>query len=340
MKIRTLVTGVGGGVGQGIIKSLKLIESVDIEIIAADIDPKATGLYLADTAILVPPANDLGYVDYIINVILEEKVNFYFPGTDLELLICAKNKEYIEERTGCKVHVSPEHVIDIGNDKYKTYLFLKKHQLIFPKTFLANEYIQSDDSLEFPVIVKPRVGYRSINVHEVKNESDLHSLLKDKDDWIVQEMAGPSDEEYTCTVVKIGKNISRPFLLKRSLRSGDTYKAELVRDENIESFLSDLSERLDIYGSCNFQLRKKDGLPFLFEINPRFSGTTPLLSLLGFNPVEYFIKVNCSLDFSYLVKDKKHVLRLWSDILVDNSEIDELIDSKKINPKTPIKSII
>ena len=43
--INVLVTGAGGGVGQGVIKSLKMIEGMDIRIVAADMNELATGLY-------------------------------------------------------------------------------------------------------------------------------------------------------------------------------------------------------------------------------------------------------------------------------------------------------
>ena len=48
-----LVTGAGGGIGQGLIKSLKMIKDMDIKIIAADMSEFATGLYASDTAYLV-----------------------------------------------------------------------------------------------------------------------------------------------------------------------------------------------------------------------------------------------------------------------------------------------
>ena len=54
MKIlNILVTGAGGGVGQGIIKSLKMIKDIEIKIIAADMHELSPGLYAADLLILL-----------------------------------------------------------------------------------------------------------------------------------------------------------------------------------------------------------------------------------------------------------------------------------------------
>ena len=40
--MNVLVTGAGGGVGQGVIKSLKMIKDMDIKIVAADMGELAT----------------------------------------------------------------------------------------------------------------------------------------------------------------------------------------------------------------------------------------------------------------------------------------------------------
>ena len=45
-----LITGVGGALGQGVIKSLKMIKDMNIRTVAADISEFATGLYATDAA--------------------------------------------------------------------------------------------------------------------------------------------------------------------------------------------------------------------------------------------------------------------------------------------------
>jgi len=51
--MNVLVTGAGGGIGQGVIKSLKMIKDMDIKIVAADMSELATGLFAADAAYLI-----------------------------------------------------------------------------------------------------------------------------------------------------------------------------------------------------------------------------------------------------------------------------------------------
>ena len=69
------------------------------------------------------------------------------------------------------------------------------------------------------------------------------------------------------TIVKIKDKISEVLILRRYLRSGDTYKAEPVKSKIISKYVKDIAKSLNIYGPCNFQLRlDNNGRPKVFEI--------------------------------------------------------------------------
>ena len=55
----------------------------------------------------------------------------------------------------------------------------------------------------------------------------------------------------------------------------------------------------------NFQLRVTERGPVVFEINPRFSGTTPIRALFGVNEVEAVVKklTGAESDSEYKEKD-------------------------------------
>ena len=52
-KLNVLVTGAGNGVGQSIIKSLK-ISKFNLNIIAADINVFSSGLYVCNKSLIIP----------------------------------------------------------------------------------------------------------------------------------------------------------------------------------------------------------------------------------------------------------------------------------------------
>ena len=326
-----LVTGAGGGVGQGVIKSLKMIKDLDIKIIAADISEFGTGLYAADVSYLVDRCDSDKYLETLSKIFKKESIDFYIPGTDVELKFCAINKKLIMDEFNVHTIISSTEVIDICDNKYKTSSFLKKHDFNYPKT----EYLEKVDikNIEYPAIVKPSVGCRSIGVYKVNNLDELSPHLEDTKDIIIQEYIGNEDTEFTCTVVKIGNEVSPVLALKRILRSGDTYRAEPVESKKIEQYVLDVASKLEIDGGCNFQLRlDKHGEPKIFEINSRFSGTTPFCAQIGFNPVEFYLKRSLGLESPVSIDYSSVVLRYWSEVVVKKSALSKLSKDCNIEP--------
>ncbi|MDP5129832.1 MAG: ATP-grasp domain-containing protein [Paraglaciecola sp.] len=335
--INILVTGAGGGVGQGIIKSLKLIEDLDIRLITADMSHLASGLYAGDYSYLVPAASDGNYFEKIAEICVKEKVHYYFPGTDVELIFCAENAEKLYEMINVKIIVSDLSVIEIADDKLKTVIFLENNNFSYPKTWLP-EAVEWD-SMHFPLIVKPRVGCRSIGVHLVQNINEAMSAIESLTNPIVQEFI--DGDEYTCTVAIYNNVISDVLCLKRDLRAGDTFRAFPVKSEIIESYVRDIAVKLNISGSCNFQLRlDRNMTPKLFEINSRFSGTTPFCSYLGFNPVEFCLKNDLGLSYTCQIDYEKIVLRHWAEIVVQKSQLDNIKANSSGNITSPIVSLM
>ena len=146
--IKVLVSGVGGDVGQGVIKCLnKSVLELEIYKISSSADD--SWLYIDENSYISPSIYD-NYVPYLIDFIKEHAIDIFFPCIDLEIPIMAKNKHSIEEKTGCIVFVGEPHKIHICNDKYMTARFLKDFDLPYPSTSLVkdNEYDL------FPLIIK------------------------------------------------------------------------------------------------------------------------------------------------------------------------------------------
>lgn len=331
-----MVTGAGGGVGQGIIKSLKLISDLKIRIIAADMSEKAAGLYAADAAYIVEKCSSDTYLNTLENIFKKENIKYYFPGTDVELLFCAQHKDFIKETYGVHTIISSLETISIADDKYKTAQFLKRHNFPSPHTIYADQVNFND--VQYPVIVKPAVGCRSIGVYVAHNEKELRQYTNDPSGIVIQELIGTDDSEYTCTIVKVNNELSPPLVLKRVLRSGDTFRAEPIKSTVIEKYVTDVASKLDIDGGCNFQLRvDKDGIPKIFEINSRYSGTTPFCSQIGFNPVEFYLKKKEEIEYSFEINYAAIVLRFWSEVVVPKAQLDTLKREHAIAPQLSVQ---
>lgn len=296
MKYNIGITGTGSLIGQAIIKSILRSDYIDdYNLIGFDYFNHTVGSFWCTNNYILPDllkSNcEEDWIKEVERVILKENLKVLFVGVDFELPLLAKYKNHIKAETGCIVVVSDENVIEIGNDKYLTYLFLKNNGLNYPETYLPNECNYSE--LNYPLIVKPRVGARSVGVYKVKSVSELTEALSKVNDPIIQELIGDDSTEYTCGIISLNGKLQKSIALNRSLKDGNTFISEYKKDypEEIYSYIDKIAEKLQVFGACNLQLRlDSKGTPKLFEINPRHSGTTYMRSLFGYNEVVFILK--------------------------------------------------
>ena len=280
--------------GQGILKSIQ-DSSREVSIIGTDYFPSAVGLYWVDKGyilpdILKPEISESQWIDALIDIINLEEVGIVLPGLDFEIPILARNKQTIEKRTGAILLVSSEDIVKIGDDKWETIKYLKNNGFNYPNSSLPDSVENFIQSNPFPLIVKPRFGHTSENVFQVKNKKELNEAIETCDKPIIQEYLEYSEKEYTCGATYIDNKILTLISLRRTLKSGNTQQAFCEKTDEIDAYIKKLTLSLKPYGPINFQLRLADRGPVVFEINTRFSGTTPIRSLFGVNEVEAVVK--------------------------------------------------
>jgi carbamoyl-phosphate synthase large subunit len=316
-----LVTGVGGGVGQSVIKSLA---GSGYRIVGADAEPLAAGLYAVDRGYRLPYASDPAYADCLLDIAKREAAALVFPGLDAELGPLARAaSRFVAE--GVTPIVSREDVVAIADDKLETARFLSRAGLAAPATFpLAADVLER---LSLPIVLKPRVGgARSRGVMVVRDRQELQAALIRiaEHPYVAQEHLDGT--ELTCSAVTLEGTVHGPIILRRTLRDGDTYKAFVVFDDRITAVVRQAATALQPFGACNFQLRLHHGEPTIFEINARCSGTTHCRTLAGFNEprmiADYLVH---GIPPQHAIRPVS-ILRYWNELVVDNESIDRLND--------------
>jgi carbamoyl-phosphate synthase large subunit len=311
------VSGVGGGVGQSILKAL---QGSEYDVIAMDGDRLATGLYATDRSYLVPQPTDSDFVEKVLDICRTEKCRLLFPGLDTELRPLAENTDRFAEH-GITVVVSSPEVVDIGDNKFRTYEILREHNISVPET--VDMSAPGAQSPEFPYILKRReASSRSKDVYLIRSESDLAELNVDPFGFVAQEYI--EGDEYTCGSVGFDGDCKGVVVMRRILRDGDTYKAFAVRDQVIEDEVRKVIAAIKPFGACNVQLRVRDGRPYVFEINARCSGTTAARALCGFNEPRMIADYLCHQREPDFHVREQTVLRYWKEMVVPNELIDEL----------------
>lgn len=336
--LNVLIIGVGGNVSQGILKALELSQ-IKCRVIGACISPLSLGLYTVDKSYIIPKANNVTFISCLINICKIEQIDAIFSGVEEVLQVLSYNKEEIYKLTGAKSIVQNPEQIKVAQDKLLTCEWLKANNCNYPK-FAASEDKESINKLinecNYPFIAKPRDGKGSNGIIIIKNQYDLNYASNLKK-YVIQEYLGKSNLEFTagCFCDSNGE-IKGTIVMKRELYKGTTYRAELgdfpeIRDEVIK-----ITKKYKPMGTCNFQLRLSDNKPVCFEINARFSGTTPVRARLGFNEVEATLK-------NYILNEEINelpyvnsgiMLRYWNEMYIDKSAYDELLQNNMLdNPK-------
>ena len=320
-KITVMVTGLtGGGLGEQILKALRLAGD-RYTVVGGDMSPEAKDLAEVEHPLTLPPASAEDYLEAVALACNGHGVRALFPGSEPELTVLGRNRKVLED-AGVLLPVNPPEVLDICLDKFRTNQWLRVHGFDFPATFL----ISGSDDLErvpdsaLPAVLKPATGGGgSNNLHLAQTPEELRFLgqylLWNLGPFVVQQYVGDPDSEYTVGVLSDMDGVFiNSIALRRSILSGlsnrlkvknRTGKKELGeilavssgvsqgrigRFPEITSVCEEIARKMGARGPLNIQGRRHQGRFFVFEINPRFSGTAPLRALAGFNEPDLLIR--------------------------------------------------
>jgi carbamoyl-phosphate synthase large subunit len=320
-KTAILVTGVGGDIGENIVKCLEECGQ-DITLYGCDADKYPSGRSRVKECFVSPRAdNKDAYSKFLDKIIQEKKIDYIFPSSEIEIDYFNLNRGLYDGK-GVRLIINNKTILDNFLDKYNTSMCMKKHGLAYPKTFLIDEY---KNELPYPVILKKRKGSGSKIVLVVKNDKEME-FYREKhrnEDMIVQEYLGSVDEEYTIGVFSDGKNIYC-MAFRRYLSSdvGVTKYAELVIDKEIDNMAKKIAECSGLNGCFNVQARKTKSSYIPFEINPRISGTAYVRHHFGFKDVQWWLDILENRPVSYTLVYKSGVgVRSISETFFDMTKI-------------------
>jgi carbamoyl-phosphate synthase large subunit len=274
---KVLVTGIGGVVGQGIIRNIKEY-SQNIKVIGVNITAISAGNYLCDNVYEVPFSDQPNYISAIKNIIEKEKIDLVIPSTDYEAFYLAKYKEELS----IPVVASPSFVTALCLDKYKNYEAFSKEKIPFAFSILPSSYKNS----LIKTLVKPREGRGSRNIFiDPANPNEFD------DSYVIQEYLDGL-EITTSFYVKKDGNLHGFITFERELEMGNTSKCEVISkyDSELKTLIKKMIKAFPFRGSCNIQCRVTSRGIIPFEINCRISGTNSVRSQFGFKDVQYTLE--------------------------------------------------
>lgn len=319
MNKTVLVTGIGGNVGQGILRNIQSYK-YDITLIGTNTEAVSGGNHLCDKTYIVPFSSSTDYVPAMKRICKKENVNLIIPSTDFEMYFLAVAADQLPPIAG-----SDSKIAKIFLNKYQTWLEFNKSSIPFAQTSLPSQY--NDGFGE--IILKPAEGRGSRDIHiNPSNPKDY------SDDYVIQKLYKGQEITTAFYVTKKGELLGQ-ITFKRSLNNGATNICEVTFDfdKNIQNLIEKIISKYKIVGSCNLQaIVDAEGNIWPFELNCRISGTNSIRGQFGFEDVKYTIE-ECLYNKTpeKLVIKKGSAVRILMDVIYPDTGLEDIKDKNTKN---------
>jgi carbamoyl-phosphate synthase large subunit len=253
------------------------------KVLAGDPDPLAPALVDVDVAVEMPRLDDPRYAAHLVDVVREHRVGLIVPTIDTELPLLAAKAADLQAAGATTLISSPAFIAACG-DKALTGEAFSARGVEVPRSWLPDELAPDRlASLPAHLVVKPRDGSSSKDVHIITSGQVLETLAVVPNPIVQERLAGPE-----ITVDALLDLHGRPvhYVPRTRIKTlgGESIQGvTLPRDEHgpwIEKVLTACSD-LGARGPVTLQYFHTEQGPVLIEVNPRFGGGFPLTRAAG-----------------------------------------------------------
>ncbi|RZJ16378.1 MAG: ATP-grasp domain-containing protein [Haliea sp.] len=319
--MRILLTGAGGPSAISVWKSLRASH----QIFMADMDPRASGLYLVPPAqrLVVPRGDDPSFVDRSLDACRSLDIELLLCTVDAELAPLARSLERFEA-LGVRVPLSPLPALQLCRDKL-ALLDLARNVVPVPH-YAVVDADTAGRTHQYPLFAKPRVSAGSRGAAVIANAEALQTLPADGSHLLQEFLPG---DEYSVDVYLRGDGVAIAAVPRVRMKtdSGIAVAARTVHDADVIDAAVRVAQAVGIRYVANVQFRRAvDGTAKLLEINPRFPGTLPLTAEAGVDIPALLVAEMAGqpMPGGLLPFRERMVVRYWSEQFIDPAEWSQL----------------
>ena len=267
-----LVFPCGSEIGLDIYHCLKY--SIHFHLIGAN-SVEDHGRFLYEDYISgVPYANSAEFIPALKTIIKERNIEAVYPTMDSVITILKEN----EDELGVKVISPPVETTRVCLSKEHTYQVLES-VVRLPKIY---DLVSVDD---FPVFVKPKVGYGAIGTKLISDSSSLLAYMKEHPDYMILEYL--PGEEYTvdCFTDRHGKLLYSAGRCRKRIKSGVSVNTVFEKDQQqFRTIAENINASMALRGAWFFQVKRNaQGELTLLEVASRLGGSSLLSKAVGVN---------------------------------------------------------
>jgi carbamoyl-phosphate synthase large subunit len=300
------------------VDTVKAFREAGATAIGADASPYAPALYHCDHHSLVPLKDDPTYIPALRELVDAHDVRLVVPLTDIDQAIVSDRRDEL----GAPVLLPDADVVRTTADKYLAHQHFEAQGISSPPTWLPDE-VPAD--LDYPVLVKARIGFGSRNIYRAGDRSELDFFLRSTPvDSMVQVCC--VGEEFSIDVFcdfdgRCLNAIPRTMI---ESKGGESIKGMTIFDPELVELGRRVAEVLPLKGPGTIQcFRESDGSLRVTDVNPRFGGAFPLPTAAGSRYPEYAIALaNGERPEPRVGEFRTGVVmtRFWSEVCLTASE--------------------
>lgn len=303
--IKVMIAGIGGAsLGTEILKCLRLAKRY--EVYGCDISSVAYGMY-DDGFAKTYHVNRENYVSDVLMACEHSGAEWLIPGGEQPNTLLSASKGLFLNN-GIRIITNDTTIVDLFSDKKATFEKLSLCGISVPKTI---ELTTADDvsKIGLPCIVKPATGsggstsvFFAVTLDEAMIYADF--IRRNGSIPIAQEYISDEEGEFTIGVLSLpSRELVGSIALRRTLEAklSVAYRRRggVISSGYSQGYIDQfpdlcfqaehIATTVQSCGPLNIQGRVKNGKLMPFEINPRFSASTYLRALAGFNEIDMLL---------------------------------------------------
>lgn len=236
------------------------------------------GFGSCDVARILPSIDDPGYLDSVLDVCRDERVQAMITLSDHDVMAVATIRSALSEMGVACFFADPAGAETYGN-KWETYRASLECGVDMPFTVSGLE--QAKD-IGYPMVVKPRRGSASVGIAYPNDEADLVEAWAACEDPIGQEFSGGRLLNVEVCSDADGRVLGACAWAKHETRyAGETYRSTTIDHPEAISAAVRLLEHRPVPGPVDLDMvETADGVK-IYEVNTRFGGGYPVSQLAG-----------------------------------------------------------
>lgn len=269
-----LVTGAGSSVGMVMIRALR---SLGYRVVAADSDPLATGMHMADDFGVLPAANDRRFLPELLNLADRSGARILIPTVVEEFFTLSAAKDYLKNIFGLNVWLPNHDAIVPCWDRWSFVQKGREAGLSIPASGLG-----SADGVEGPWVVKSRYARGSNNVRSVDDLGELEFVMGRTSEPIVQHRLSGREFTVDALAVSNGEMLGAVLQSRLATKSTGSVAFETFSDGEVTNQVRNLLGVFGLEGPVKVQGFISDGGEVsLIGVKPTFSSGLSLSIAAG-----------------------------------------------------------